>query len=100
MGFILLLSSIAIVMFSPPVSAVTLTITFAGSLYDTVSGTHTVTATPALNDLIKTYNIARETWLTYRNAVSTQTPSDIYFQRLTQDVLNLNNAIRRFEEGR
>ncbi len=34
------------------VSAVTATITFSGSLYDTNSGTHTVTATPALNDLI------------------------------------------------
>ena len=55
---------------------------------------------PALNDLIDTYNVAREAWLTYRNAVSIKTPSDIYLQRLTQDVLDLNNAIRRFEEAK
>ena len=55
---------------------------------------------PALNDLIDTYNIAREAWFTYRNAISTETPSDIYLQRLTQDVLDLNNAIRRFQEAK
>ena len=55
---------------------------------------------PALNDLINTYNLAREAWLTYRNAISTNTPSDIYFQRLTQNVLDLNNAIHQFEEAK
>jgi hypothetical protein len=56
--------------------------------------------TPTLNDLIDTYNAARDAWLTYRNAISIKTPSDIYFQRLTQDLLDLNNAIRRFEEAK
>ena len=42
-----------------------------------------------INNLVRLYNVARESWLTYR---STITPDN--FQQLTQNVTDLMNAVR------
>src|SRR5580765_3128783 len=34
----------------------------------------------ALNTLIRSYNVARDSWLTYRGAIATNVPSDAYFE--------------------
>jgi hypothetical protein len=48
----------------------------------------------ALNTLIRSYNIARESWLTYRSAITTKVPSDEYFQQLSQNLTDLAEAIQ------
>jgi hypothetical protein len=48
----------------------------------------------ALNALIRSYNVARESWLTYRGAVATNMPSDAYLAQLNKNLLDLTNAIR------
>ena len=48
----------------------------------------------ALNTLIRSYNVARESWLTYRGAVATNVPSDAYLAQLNKNLLDLTNAIR------
>jgi len=53
---------------------------------------------PALNALIQSYNVAREAWFNYRGAIAAKTPAELYFQRLTQNLQDLSNAIHRFEE--
>jgi hypothetical protein len=52
----------------------------------------------ALNTLVQSYNVARESWLTYRGALATNTPSDLYFQQLTKNLTDLTNAIRAIKE--
>jgi hypothetical protein len=52
----------------------------------------------ALDALIRSYNLARESWLTYRGAISTNAPSQVYFDQLTKNLSDLTNAIRNFEE--
>ncbi len=52
----------------------------------------------ALNTLIGSYNVARDSWLTYRGALETKTPSDAYFQQLNKNVLDLANAIRALRQ--
>jgi hypothetical protein len=52
----------------------------------------------ALDTLVQSYNVARESWLTYRGALATNTPSDAYFQRLTKNLTDLTNAIRAIKE--
>jgi hypothetical protein len=52
----------------------------------------------ALQELVRVYNVARETWLTYRGALATNVTSSVYFDRLTQNLSDLTNAIRKFEE--
>lgn len=47
-----------------------------------------------LNALIRSYTVARESWLTYRGAVSANVASDQYFQQLTKNLTDLTNAIR------
>jgi hypothetical protein len=47
----------------------------------------------ALNTLVRYYNVARDAWLTYRGAISTNTPSDQYFQQLAKNLADLTNAI-------
>ena len=54
---------------------------------------------PALDALIESYNVARQTWLIYRDAVTTNAPSQAYFDQLNQNVADLTNAIRAFEEA-
>ncbi len=39
----------------------------------------------ALNTLIRSYNVARDSWLTYRGAIATNVPADAYFQQLTRE---------------
>jgi type II secretory pathway pseudopilin PulG len=46
-----------------------------------------------LNTVIKVYNVARDAWLTYRGAVSTNTPSDQYLQQLTKHLTDLTGAL-------
>ena len=55
---------------------------------------------PALEALIESYNITRTSWLAYRGAVSSNVPSDIYFNQLTKNLRDLSNAIRIFKEGK
>jgi hypothetical protein len=52
----------------------------------------------ALNTLIQAYNVARNSWLTYRGALATNTPADTYLQQLNSNLLDLENAIQALEE--
>ena len=54
---------------------------------------------PAFDALVKSYNIARESWLTYRGAIATNVPSDAYFNQLNQNLSDLTTAIRTFKEA-
>ena len=54
----------------------------------------------ALNALIKSYNVARESWLTYRGAIATHQPADIYFNQLNKNLSDLSNAIRMLKEAK
>ena len=50
----------------------------------------------ALNTLIRSYNVARDSWLTYRGAIATNVPPDPYFQQLTRNLTDLASAMRAF----
>ncbi|SRR6266446_3683057 len=50
-------------------------------------------AKDALNTLIRSYNVSREAWLTYRGAVATNVPSDQYFQQLNTHLSDLMSAV-------
>ena len=52
-----------------------------------------------LNALIRSYNVARESWLTYRGAIASDEPPGIYFDQLTKNISDLMNAIRVFKEA-
>jgi hypothetical protein len=54
---------------------------------------------PAFNTLVRSYNVARESWLTYRGAIATNIPSTDYFNQLNKNLLDLSNALRGFEEA-
>jgi hypothetical protein len=64
---------------------------------DYQAGQITSDARNRLDNLIRLYNVARESWLTYRGAVATNNPPDQYFQQLNQNLTDLLNAIRAFE---
>jgi hypothetical protein len=51
----------------------------------------------ALNVLVQSYNVARVSWLTYRGAIAANLPSDAYFAQLTENLLDLTNAIRELK---
>jgi hypothetical protein len=51
----------------------------------------------ALNTLIRSYNIAREAWLTYRGAIANKVPSDQYFQQLSKNLTELADAVQAFK---
>jgi hypothetical protein len=51
---------------------------------------------PAFNALVRSYNIARESWLTYRGAIATKVPDAAYFNQLNRNVTDLANALRAF----
>ena len=53
-----------------------------------------------LNVLIQTYNLARDSWLLYRGAVSEKVAAEAYFERLTQNITDLTKAIRTFKEAK
>jgi hypothetical protein len=55
-------------------------------------------AKDSLNTLIQSYNIAHDSWLTYRGAIATNVSADAYFAQLTSNILNLTNAIRALRE--
>ena len=67
---------------------------------DFQSGQLPATAKPALDALIQSYNIARASWLTYRGAISANTPADMYFTQLNQNLTDLATAIRKLEEAK
>jgi hypothetical protein len=52
-----------------------------------------------LNRLIQTYNVARESWLTYRGVLTTSVPPQAYLDRLNQSLTDLMAAIRALEEA-
>jgi hypothetical protein len=54
----------------------------------------------ALDALIRSYNVARVSWLTYREAVAADTSSEINFDQLTKTLSDLAKAIRTFEEAK
>jgi hypothetical protein len=53
----------------------------------------------ALNKLIQSYTVARDSWLVYRGAIATNVPSDPYFQQLTKNLSDLTTAIRTLRES-
>jgi len=57
-------------------------------------------AKDALNKLIALYNLARESWLTYRGAVSANVPAQPYLDQLNKNLSDLGNAIRSFQEAK
>jgi len=59
-----------------------------------------VGAKDPLNTLIASYNVAHESWLTYRGAVATKSPPDVYYAQLNADISNLTSAIRALKEAR
>jgi hypothetical protein len=55
-------------------------------------------AKDAFNTLVRSYNVAREAWLTYRAAIAADSPSDQYFQQLTTNLADLANAIEALKQ--
>src|SRR5436305_15200251 len=53
-----------------------------------------------LDTLIAAYNLARESWLTYRGAITTDMPAQSYLDRLSKNLTDLTAAIRAFKEAR
>ena len=86
------------------------TIDQARTAYET--GRLPVGAKEPLNALIHSYNLARQSWLTYRGAIATaqrkrdsaqpqvNVPPDIYFDELTKNLKDLMTAIRILEEAK
>ncbi|HEY2382984.1 MAG TPA: hypothetical protein VGK48_17545 [Terriglobia bacterium] len=56
-------------------------------------------AKPALDALIKSYNLARASWIAYRGAMTTNAPPQQYLDTLNQNLSDLTTAIRAFEEA-
>jgi hypothetical protein len=54
---------------------------------------------PAFNTLVRSYTVARDSWLTYRGAIATNVPSADYFNQLNKNLLDLSNALRGFTEA-
>jgi hypothetical protein len=52
----------------------------------------------ALNALVQSYNVVRDSYLTYRGALATNMPADQYFQQLNKNLSDLITAIRDFRE--
>jgi hypothetical protein len=52
----------------------------------------------AINTLVQSYTVARESWLTYRGAIATNVPSDQYFQQLNKNLSDLITAIQGLKE--
>ena len=51
----------------------------------------------AFNSLIQSYNVARESWLVYRGAITTNISADVYLTQLTRNVSDLIDAIRNLD---
>src|SRR5438067_7503271 len=54
----------------------------------------------ALNALVHTYNLARESWLMYRGAITTRVPAQMYFDKLAKNLSDLTNAFRACREAK
>jgi len=67
---------------------------------DLNSGELPAGAKPALDALVESYNIARDSWLTYRGAISSNAPADLYLSQLNQNLTDLAGAIRTLEEAK
>jgi hypothetical protein len=50
----------------------------------------------AFDTLVRSYNAARQSWLTYRGAIATQVPDTVYFSQLNQNLTDLATALRAF----
>jgi hypothetical protein len=50
------------------------------------------------NTVIRAYNVARESWLTYRDAIQTNAPADAYFAELNRNLADLTTAIGKVRE--
>jgi hypothetical protein len=57
-------------------------------------------ATAALDLLVQSYNVARDSWLTYRGAISSNTPDQIRVDQLSKNILDLTTAIKAFKEAK
>jgi hypothetical protein len=53
----------------------------------------------AFDALVRAYNVAHESWLTYRGAMAANQPTATYLTQLNQNLLNLSAALRAFTEG-
>jgi hypothetical protein len=67
---------------------------------DFESGQLPETAKPALAALVQSYNVARDSWLIYRGAISSNTPADVYLSRLNQNLTDLAISIHEFEAAK
>jgi hypothetical protein len=52
-----------------------------------------------LDTLVQTYNLARASWLAYRDAISSNEPPGTYLDQLTKTMTDLTNAIRALKEA-
>ena len=67
---------------------------------DFQSGRLPARAKPALDELASSYNLARTSWLTYRDAISTNASADEYLTHLNQNLIDLASAIRALREAK
>ena len=67
---------------------------------DFKSGQLPAGAKPALDALVESYNIARDSWLAYRGAISTNAPGDLYLSQLNKNLTDLATTIRQLEEAK
>ena len=67
---------------------------------DFKSGQLPAGAKPALDALVSSYNIALDSWLTYRGAISTNAFADLYLSQLNQNLTDLATAIRDLERAK
>jgi hypothetical protein len=51
---------------------------------------------PVFDTLVRSYNAARQSWLTYRDAIATQVPATVFLSQLNQNLTDLANALRAF----
>jgi hypothetical protein len=52
----------------------------------------------AFDTLVRSYNDARNSWLTYRDATTTQVPATAFLSQLNQNLTDLANALRAFSK--
>lgn len=57
-------------------------------------------AKDALEELIRVYNVARASWLTYRAAIASAGGNPVSFDQLSKNLADLSNAIWRLEQAR
>src|SRR6059036_3595372 len=55
---------------------------------------------PALDALVRSYNLTRDSWLTYRDANASNVPAAVYLGELNRNLTDLVTAIRSLEESK